>query len=186
MPSKFSRLFHFQFFLNINPALVEVLIEVFGFILDYVIRVMIISSVIAFYNCSCVINKEVFFFSKALSCRMLHARSNCLRDASTRDKPTNARPKLENVFIMSRNVYFKGFLFPLGSVLVAGMCEKRSYREFRSNTSVIWRRQLKGQCPDYTHARASSVFSSKDNRAVKTRFPSGPHRRRGLVVHILK
>ena len=25
---------------------------------------------------------------------------------------------------------------------------------------------LKGQCPDYAHARASSVFSSKDNRAV--------------------
>ena len=61
MPSKFSRLFHFQFFLNINPALVEVLIEVFGLILDYVIRVMIISPVISFYNCSCVINKEGFF-----------------------------------------------------------------------------------------------------------------------------
>ena len=27
--------------------------------------------------------------------------------------------------------------------------------------------QLKGQCPDYAHARASSVFSSKDNRTVK-------------------
>ena len=26
---------------------------------------------------------------------------------------------------------------------------------------------LKGQCPDYAHARASSVFSSKDNRTVK-------------------
>ena len=25
---------------------------------------------------------------------------------------------------------------------------------------------LKGQCPDYVHARASSVFSSKDNRTV--------------------
>ena len=25
---------------------------------------------------------------------------------------------------------------------------------------------LKGQCPDYPHARASSVFSSKDNRTV--------------------
>ena len=25
---------------------------------------------------------------------------------------------------------------------------------------------LKGQCPDYAHARASSVFSSKDNRTV--------------------
>ena len=27
-------------------------------------------------------------------------------------------------------------------------------------------RNLKGQCPDYAHARASSVFSSKDNRTV--------------------
>ena len=26
---------------------------------------------------------------------------------------------------------------------------------------------LKGQCPDYAHARVSSVFSSKDNRTVK-------------------
>ena len=26
--------------------------------------------------------------------------------------------------------------------------------------------QLKGQCPDYAHARASSVFSSTDNRTV--------------------
>ena len=26
---------------------------------------------------------------------------------------------------------------------------------------------LKGKCPDYAHARASSVFSSKDNRTVK-------------------
>ena len=25
---------------------------------------------------------------------------------------------------------------------------------------------LKGQCPDYAHARASSVFSSKGNRTV--------------------
>ena len=25
---------------------------------------------------------------------------------------------------------------------------------------------LKGQCPDYAHARASSVFCSKDNRTV--------------------
>ena len=25
---------------------------------------------------------------------------------------------------------------------------------------------LKGQCPDYAHARASSVFSSKDSRTV--------------------
>ena len=25
---------------------------------------------------------------------------------------------------------------------------------------------LKGQCPDYVHARASAVFSSKDNRTV--------------------
>ena len=25
---------------------------------------------------------------------------------------------------------------------------------------------LKGQCPDYAHARVSSVFSSKDNRTV--------------------
>ena len=25
---------------------------------------------------------------------------------------------------------------------------------------------VKGQCPDYAHARASSVFSSKDNRTV--------------------
>ena len=25
---------------------------------------------------------------------------------------------------------------------------------------------LKGQCPDYAHARALSVFSSKDNRNV--------------------
>ena len=64
MPSKFSRLFDFQFFLNINPALVEVLIEVFGLILDYFMRVMIISPVIAFYNCSCGINKEGFFLIK--------------------------------------------------------------------------------------------------------------------------
>ena len=27
--------------------------------------------------------------------------------------------------------------------------------------------KLKGHCPDYAHARASSVFSSKDNRTVK-------------------
>lgn len=68
---------------------------------------------------------------------MFRARSNCGRDASTRDKPKNARPYLENIFIMSRNIYFKGFVFPLGSVLVAGMCEKSNYREFQSNTSVI-------------------------------------------------
>ena len=62
MPSKFSRFVHFQFLLiDINPALVEVLTEVFGFILDYLIRVITFSLVIAFYNCSCVINKEGFF-----------------------------------------------------------------------------------------------------------------------------
>ena len=37
---------------------------------------------------------------------------------------------------------------------------------------------LKGQCPDYAQTRASSVFSSKDNRTHfshtdSTRFPSG-------------
>ena len=26
--------------------------------------------------------------------------------------------------------------------------------------------KLKGQCPDYAHARASSIFPSKDNRTV--------------------
>ena len=31
-------------------------------------------------------------------------------------------------------------------------------------TALAW--NLKGQCPDYAHARASSVFSSKDNRTV--------------------
>ena len=30
-----------------------------------------------------------------------------------------------------------------------------------------FKHSLKGQCPDYAHARASSVFSSKDNRTVK-------------------
>ena len=48
--------------MNVNPALLEFLTEVFGLILGYVIRVIIISLVFAFYNCSCVINKEVFFF----------------------------------------------------------------------------------------------------------------------------
>ena len=63
MPSKFSWLFNFQFLLNeCKPALLEFLTEVFGLTLGYVIRVIIISLVIAFYNCSCVINKEVFFF----------------------------------------------------------------------------------------------------------------------------
>ena len=31
---------------------------------------------------------------------------------------------------------------------------------------ILLHNALKGQCPDYAHARASSVFSSKDNRAV--------------------
>ena len=61
--------------LGVNPALVEVLMEVFGFILDYLMRVITFSLVIAFYNCSCVIDKEVFS-SKALSCGMFRTRSN--------------------------------------------------------------------------------------------------------------
>ena len=47
----------------------------------------------------------------------------------------------------------------------------------------------KGQCPDYAHARASSVFSPKDNRTViLTRQDFLPDRTadRGFVVHILK
>ena len=36
-------------------------------------------------------------------------------------------------------------------------------RKIRKNREA----NLKGQCPDYAHARASSVFSSKDNRTVK-------------------
>ena len=48
--------------MSVNPALLEFLTEVFGLILDYVILVIIISLVIAFYNCSCVINKEAFSF----------------------------------------------------------------------------------------------------------------------------
>ena len=67
--------------MNVNPALLEFLTEVFGLILGYVnIRVIIISLVIAFCNCSCMINKEVFFFflSKALSCKMFRAGSNRL------------------------------------------------------------------------------------------------------------
>ena len=37
--------------------------------------------------------------------------------------------------------------------------------------------ELKGQCPDYVHARASSVFSSNDNRTVTlTRQDFLPHR----------
>ena len=35
----------------------------------------------------------------------------------------------------------------------------------KSDIVVFWRK-LKGQCPYYAHARASSVFSSKDNRTV--------------------
>ena len=43
-----------------------------------------------------------------------------------------------------------------------------------SETSKTWNKakgigiieRLKGQCPDYAHARASSVFSSKDDRTV--------------------
>ena len=35
----------------------------------------------------------------------------------------------------------------------------------KSDIVVFWR-NLKGQCPYYAHARASSVFSSKDNRTV--------------------
>ena len=50
-----------SFLIDINPALVEVLTEVFKLILNYVIPVIIISLVIAFYNCNCVINKEGFF-----------------------------------------------------------------------------------------------------------------------------
>ena len=37
------------------------------------------------------------------------------------------------------------------------------------HTRDIWRNylpKLKGRCPDYAHARALSVFSSKDNRTV--------------------
>ena len=49
--------------MNVNPALLEFWTEIFGLILGYVnIRVIIISVVIAFYDCSCMINKEVFFF----------------------------------------------------------------------------------------------------------------------------
>ena len=54
----------------------------------------------------------------------------------------------------------------------------------RRKTSI-----LKGQCPDYAHARASSVFSSKDNRTViltRQDFLPGPHRRQRFVVYILK
>ena len=32
--------------------------------------------------------------------------------------------------------------------------------------SALRSNPLKGQCPDYAHARASSVLSSKDNRTV--------------------
>ena len=34
------------------------------------------------------------------------------------------------------------------------------------NENIV-QNHLKGQCPDYAHARALSVFSSKDNRTVK-------------------
>ena len=39
----------------------------------------------------------------------------------------------------------------------------------RSNSNSLYCMacSLKGQCPDYAHARVSSVFSSKDNRTVK-------------------
>ena len=35
-----------------------------------------------------------------------------------------------------------------------------------SNKNFTSAKGLKGQCPDYAHAGASSVFSSKDNRTV--------------------
>ena len=33
-------------------------------------------------------------------------------------------------------------------------------------TNLLFKHDLKGQCPDFAHARASSVFSLKDNRTV--------------------
>ena len=35
-----------------------------------------------------------------------------------------------------------------------------------SRVCISFENSLKGQCPDYAHARASSVFSSKDNRTL--------------------
>ena len=38
--------------------------------------------------------------------------------------------------------------------------------KFKTVIPEMEKEELKGQCPDYAHSRASSVFSSKDNRNV--------------------
>ena len=47
---------------------------------------------------------------------------------------------------------------------LSGKPEGKKYFQYKQ---IITTLLLKGQCPDYAHARASSVFSSKDNRTVK-------------------
>ena len=58
---------------------------------------------------------------------------------------------------LSKSAYLEG-----SSVVLKGR-----HRGKRTNEGKKIHQKLKGQCPDYAHARASSVFSSKDNRTVK-------------------
>ena len=66
--------------------------------------------------------------------------------------------------IASVKFYLKGLCFVFHTTVrspwYAILVQKVLSKQARS-----W--NLKGQCPDYAHARASSVFSSKDNRTVK-------------------
>ena len=55
-------------------------------------------------------------------------------------------------------------LFMYRTQYLFGWTQRCNSNGRRIQTSNL--QSLKGQCPDYAHARASSVFSSKDNRTV--------------------
>ena len=77
--------------------------------------------------------------------------------------------KLKSAYLDFQHFHRRSSKFPAEHLFsVVGMIYSLLYRH-NSACTVFWVSSfhLKGQCPDYAHARASSVFSSKDNRPVK-------------------
>ena len=81
--------------------------------------------------------------SISFPCSCLLTRAECVKGLFPADK------------VNSISLYFNS----ISLSRIANHSARKNYYSYIS--------PLKGQCPDYAHARASSVFSSKDNRTVK-------------------
>ena len=83
--------------------------------------------------------------------------------------PYPTQPPAQSVGTYARSITWQANEKRLTILMSMGLKHRRCFLPTRHLTCWLTERSfslLKGQCPDYAHARASSVFSLKDNRTV--------------------